>query len=341
MKSRRIRIPIIILALLIITGSIVISKETQENWPETNIKDEYKPIVETALADYKLQNRDYKSMLQKYDVFGDYLNWGITKDYSPSETIKLDEKGIPMVKYGETFYYNPGTIAQYALTMYGKFIHGDQDPAKFLIAVEKLIELQADNGCLPYPFAWKYYLEEKEYSSGWYSAMDSGQALSVYARAYHITKDKKYLEYGNKAFGFLITPVSNGGVMDTLADLDPTLDQYIIFEEYLTKPTSYTLNGFMFALMGLYDWSQIDSDTQDQASTYFKKGIKTLEKILPYYDIGGFTAYDLGYFTRKIQPHVGVGYHAIHVAFCNIFYQLTSKEVFMDYYKKWAAYVDK
>lgn len=332
---------LVLVILLLVILYFSSNQTSRENWPEVNTKPEYKQIVNDSLVLYKEYGGDYKRSLQKYDTFGDFLNWGIITTYRESEELKFDDDGIPMVKYGEEFYYNPGTVAQYALTMHGKYIHGIESPTKFLVAAEKLIELQSEDGAFRYPFDWYYYLTEEYFKAGWFSGMDSGQALSVFSRAYHMTKDSKYLGAGNKAFKFMITPINEGGPMDTLEDLDPSLNEYIIFEEYLAEPASYTLNGFMFSVIGLYDWVQIDSDTRNEAQEYYEKGIKTLEKILPYYDIGGFTAYDLGHINYDKLPLVNVSYHPIHIQFCNIFYQLTGKEIFAEYYKKWLLYVDE
>lgn len=245
-----------------------------------------------------------------------------------------------MLKYNDGYHYNTVTLAQYALSMHGRYVNGTQDYDKFLVAANKLLELQNKDGSFRYSFAWRYYLLDKAYEPGWVSGMDYGQVLSVFARAYNITGDKKYVSAGNKAVEFLIKPIDEGGVMGTLKDLDPALNEYIIFEEFISSPEAYTLNGFMFSLLGLYDWSNIDSDTRQTAYEYFMKGIDTLEKILPYYDIGGFTAYDLSHITYNRPPHIGVSYHAVHIQFCDIFYQITDRRIFSDYFQKWTSYVD-
>lgn len=174
--------------------------------------------------------------------------------------------------------------------------------------------------------------------------MDQGQALSVLARAYLVSNDERYLKAGDLALEYLIRPVSEGGVMDTLEDLDVSLKDNIIFEEYISEPASYTLNGFMFTLLGLYDWSEIEAyrgKENNVSNEYFKKGILTLKKILPYYDIGGFTAYDLGYITHKVKPHVGVGYHAVHIYLLHALYTVTSDESLHEYEQLWASYVNE
>lgn len=129
--------------------------------------------------------------------------------------------------------------------------------------------------------------------------------------------------------------------MTTLADLDESLDAYTILEEYPTEPATYTLNGYMFTLLGLYDWSCVETDTSAIAKEMFEKGIITLEKILPYYDVGGFTAYDLAHLTvENRKPHISPAYHRYHVAFCKIFYDITGNDTFNEYYLLWKSYVD-
>lgn len=340
------KILILFLSILIVIPLLNVyantsGKRVKENWPTVMQKKEYQSIVEQSLREYKLKNYDYKKSLQRYDPFGDYLNYGIYYEFKQTERLSFDDKGIPISKFNDDYYYNTVTVAQYALAMHGQYVYGKATPTKFLITAEKLLELQEEDGSFRYPFPWRHYTSKVAYKPGWISGMDYGQVLSVYARAYELTKDPVYLDAGNKAVSFLITPIDKGGVMDTLEDLDPSLKNYIIFEEFITKPANYTLNGFMFTLLGLYDWSHVESETKDDAKLYFDKGVATLEKILPYYDIGGFTAYDLTHMTHNLDPHIGTSYHAVHVHFCNLFYQITGKEIFLEYYKKWASYVDE
>lgn len=186
------------------------------------------------------------------------------------------------------------------MSLYGQYLHGKTNVNKFLDAAE-LVALQEDDGSFRYLFPWRHYTSKVAYRPGWISGMDYGQVLSVYSRAYEVTKDPAYLRAGDKAVSFLVTPIERGGPMGTLKDLCPSLQDYIIFEGFITRPNNYTLNGFMFTLLGLYDWSHVPSKTRDTAKLYFEKGIVTLEKILPYHDLGGFTAYDLTYLTYGIE----------------------------------------
>lgn len=79
---------------------------------------------------------------------------------------------------------------------------------------------------------------------------------------------------------------------------------------------NYTLNGYMFALLGLYGWSEIQRTRYENinpASLYFQRGIRALEKLLPYYDIEGFTAYDFCHCAIEKPPHILERYHAVRL----------------------------
>ncbi len=300
-------------------------------------------LVNDAISRFPKEARDFNLFLADYEPCGDYLNYGNNKEILFNfKELKFDNEGMPKVKYGEGYYYNPVTLAQYSLSVYGEYLKGENTKENFLKIADKLLTLQDSRGGFLYNFQWRYYLNNYDYKPGWVSAMAQGQALSVLARAYEITGNKKYLEAGNKALNFLITPISKGGVMANLGSLSSSLKNNIIFEEYISHVPTYTLNGFMFSLLGLYDWANVDdSNKKNTAEKYFNEGIKSLTQILKYYDIGGFTCYDLGYITKnREKPHIAVNYHGVHIYLLNSLYSITNDRILYDYYKLWKAYVD-
>jgi hypothetical protein len=330
----------LLLAIGLITALLIIVFLFQlERWPKYTIKPEYRPIVEQSIKKYKETGQDYKQNICNYDHIGSYLNFA--NKYSDTERFQPDADGIPMVKYGDKFYYNPVTTAQHALSLYNACLNGKDVLHDFLTAADRLLEMQDESGAFPYHFPFKYAVTDDILEPGWVSGMAQGQALSVFARAYHLTNEERYIKAGNKSLKFLLTPVDQGGVMDTLEDLHPSLHEYIIFEEYIADPATYTLNGYMFALLGVYDWSQISSGEEQKLSAdYFNRGVKTLEKILPYYDIGGFSAYDLSHITYNKKPHIGINYHAIHIYLLHALHTITNNETLHEYEQLWASYVE-
>lgn len=306
----------------------------------------YKELAIEYKEEYKKLNIDYKKRIIDYNPFGSYFNFGTTISYKNPYMLKFDKDGAPEIVIGKKLYYNPVSFEQYCLYIHDKYLKSNDEELKnrFIFLADKLISLQSEDGSFRYNYTWQYYLNNKEFKPGWVSGMAQGQALSVFARAYYITKDKKYLDAGEKSINFLIKPISEGGCMDTLKDLrilKPELRKNIIFEEYIANPSSYTLNGFMFILVGLYDWTQlsINNPSKQVAQNYFQKGITTLKIILPYYDLGGFTSYDLAHITYGTQPRSATNYHAIHIELLHALGKVTGENTLKQYEKKWISYI--
>lgn len=314
-------------------------------WPECVIKPEYNHLVQQALQKHKIPPGpwlDYRYHLQNYEPNNDFMNWGMTRNFSEAPTLKQDADGVPRVKYGDRFHYNPVTISQYALHLYGRSLRGEEVRELFLKAVKRLLSMQDESGAFRYPFEFAYFL--KPFRAGWASGMTQGQALSVLSRAYRLTHDRTYLDRGNDALRYMLLPVSEGGTADTLKHLHPSLEHYPVYEEYPVTPAPYTLNGFQFALIGLYDWSKtapkLNSPAASQSALAFDRGAESLRRILPYYDIGGYTTYDLSHLTYNRSPNIAGPYHAIHIYLLHALHSITGIDEFRHYEKLWASYLD-
>ncbi|MFC7373085.1 D-glucuronyl C5-epimerase family protein [Fictibacillus iocasae] len=300
-------------------------------------------LVKKSVATYKKNNYEYKHKLAQYTPQGDYFN--LSGKIFQMSRIKMDAKGIPMVKYYDKYQYNPVTIAQMGLSEHGKYVR-TQKPGhmtRFLQYADALVAYQQEEGSLRYDFYYEIKHLKAKFQPGWISAMAQGQALSVYSRAYHLTKDVKYLEAGKKCLQFLMKAKSNGGTYTNMRSLGPSYKQYGFFEEYITTPDNFTLNGYVYTLFGLYDWMKLgvkEDYGQKRAQQHLEHGIKVLKVILPKYDIGGFTSYDLSHLTRKQQPHVVPMYHAVHLYQIYGLYTITKDKTFLSYHKRWAKYVD-
>jgi len=337
-----------ILILVIITFAIIATKHivfpVSPPMQILILPKQYPAIADQAVSSYRNKKIEHNLRIGTYDPFGDYLNYGTTKFYRSGGNVKLDTEGLPQVKYGNEFHYNPVTLSQYALSKYGAFLNGNTTALhSFKKACEKLLELQGKDGSFRYSFPYRYYLTKEIFQPGWISGMAQGQALSVFARAYHITREKKYLEAGNTTLKFLVTPIAEGGPRSTLSDLHPSLSTLIFFEEYISRPNNYTLNGFMFTLLGLYDWSQITFPSRIysslQARYFFRRGLLTLKSLLPYYDIHGFSAYDLGHYFINKPPHVIPRYHAAHIQLLHALNSVSPDPVLEHYEKLLVGYV--
>lgn len=322
------------------SSRVSLTVDVAESWPSYVAT----PQVLSELSDRfdgtsgRFHDPSYVSFLQEYKPFGDYLNWGVWRRFTNDGEVVIHASGLPQVRDGDKLYWNTVTLSHFGLTMYGRLIAGDEAArAPFFTAVDKLLELQAPNGAFPYPSRQH---RQTTLPDGWVSAMAQGNALSVFARALQLKNDPRYRRAGELTFANLMTPVGEGGARTTMAALDPSLGRYIFFPEYPGNPIDYTLNGYMYALLGVYDWSHSESTSQVQAAQAFKDGMRTLDKILPLHDVEGYSTYDLAHLVLKIPPYVAPDYLGIHVHLLHALNSVSPSATLQTYERKWAAKID-
>lgn len=304
---------------LVSSGILMITSDTPD-WPQVKHEQGYDTLVRRSLEQYKEKGYTPPVSGSPYTTHGKYLHYqrGNEGEFaSMGIPIQYDSMGIPMREYSGVKQYTPVLTAQHALSEYNEIVSGNETARdRFVQLCDFLIHSQGEDGAFRYWFKWRYYLTKETYNPGWISGMAQGQALSALSRAYLLTGQEKYLNSAKAAFKFLIIPKERGGPMVTLRDLAPSLDDFIFFEEYISTPANYTLNGYMFALIGIYDYIACLGKEGEVAVAqyYFDKGMETLVNILPYYDLRGFSCYDLGHYTFPGKPpHIGVGYHNVHI----------------------------
>lgn len=320
-----------------------------DKWPTWNPGTKYATPVAQALERFKAKPSDWRTYVTPggHVWNGDYLGHSNQEVAQRWDLISLDAEDIPVVKYQGKYYRNPTTISQNAMKYYGRFVKGggDTDRATFLKHADALIAQEdSTTGAISMPYPYKAPRNANEFATGWVSAMAQGQALSVFARAYDLTKDDKYIQAGRRALAFLQVPVERGGTMSNLGNIDPTLSRYAWYEEYpqdAVSKASHVFNGHVFTLLGLYDWSQVDPDASGRtASRMFRCGAYSLERALPYFELGGYSAYDLGHLTDGIiAPRIQLiqyPYQTVHIYQLLALYSITKKRVYLDWANKFS-----
>lgn len=293
--------------------------------------------VEAAVAEYKEIGYDASNYYADYDPAGNYLRWGQMKTFRESDVIQLDAKGLPKVKYGDEYAYNPVTMSHFTLAAHGRLVTGDDTARRAMVdGADKLMSLQGDDGAFRYDFPYQYYLLEEPYKPGWVSGMAQGNAMSALVRVFDATGDRKYRAAAERAYDFLTVPISEGGTATTLEDADR--GDGVFFEEYVATPNTYTLNGYMFTLLGIYDLADATGDRGVAAT--FDEGVESLVTMLPMYDVGGFSAYDLGHVTHNADhPHVVTRYHTVHLYLLRALESVTDAPELRETREKWESYV--
>merc|ERR1719483_407691 len=178
----------------------------------------------------------------------------------------------------------------------------------------------------------KKYPKAEEVQTGWYGAMCQGQAISVLVRAFLSSGEDQYLAAARRALGPFEISSSEGGVVAKV------MDRWVWYEEYPTQPPSHILNGFMYALIGLYDLSQVEGEIR--AGELYQTGMDSLRMILPLFDSGSGTFYDLRHFTMKTAPKgARWDYHSTHINQLLTLYTVDKGNILKETAERWRGYM--
>ncbi|CAG0894028.1 unnamed protein product [Cyprideis torosa] len=174
---------------------------------------------------------------------------------------------------------------------------------------------------------------------GWYSAMGQGHAISVLTRAYHVSGDVKYLEAAQRALEPFRRDSSGSGVSSDSSRRGVRawfLGHLPWYEEYPSDPPSFVLNGFIYSLFGLYDLKDKSSD----AKQLFETGLESLLKLLPLFDTGSGSVYDLRHVSLGIAPNLARwDYHTVHINQLTHLATIIDAPLLNETAKRWASYL--
>lgn len=230
-----------------------------------------------------------------------------------------DGEGVVVWKREGEFVDHPVRLAQTTIL----FVHAYElsKEAAYLERAKKhadrlasIAEKQKNGYYFPYTYDHSLHGVEMM-KSPWYSGMAQGQALSAFARVYKATNDKKYLDYANQTFQSLIPNTENHGVS--------IIDQhgYYWIEEYPSKEPTHVLNGYIFAIYGLYDYFQVSQDPLSKK--YLQASLTTISAYIDQYQRPG----EASYYGLKYD-HVSKRYHAIHTRQLFALYRMTDEKSF-------------
>ena len=229
-----------------------------------------------------------------------------------------DSADIPMTVTddGQTVYF-PIEVAQYGLGAFDIYL--EQKDKYFLnIAIDcadSLIDHQDDNG------GWKTF--EYIYPKHPYSSMAQSESACLFMRVYTVINEQKYLYAAKKALDFMLLPLEEGGT----AKYD-AMDIYLC--EHTDPSRTVVLNGWIFSLWGLYDYSKLTGDKE--ITDAYVRTLRTLKKELSLYDCKYWSYYDKS--NRMTSPF----YHKLHIAQLDVMYDITGDEIYKEYSLKWDKY---
>lgn len=310
------------------------------------------PKSEYYLRDENLKCYDSKSKYMNFSYYSYFWSSNIVfKDKIPYNNFtlkKISPNGIHI------FYTTIGNYALYLYSIYSEILNKTRNldssinkfgenisidffKNEFLFINDFIVkEMTANNNALKNNFnlnqgcgilinkgEYKFHTVEK----GWKSSLAYGVVLSSLSRAYYITNNNIYKD---KAILLL------KGYQDN--SFKSTIFGNTFYEEYPTSKGHYVLNGFIFSLIGLYDVHNIINN--NTAKKLFDDGIKTLENILPLYDLGNGSSYDLQHIHTYTPPiKARWRYHCTHIEQLKTIYLITKKEIFKIYYERFKQYL--
>lgn len=244
-----------------------------------------------------------------------------------------DDSGVPQLDYRGRIglQYNPIAIAQYGLGNYNLWRRtSDQSRKKkfFLTADWLVAHLEPNDKRVPvwdHHFDWEY---RDTLKAPWYSGLAQGQGISLLLRAHKESGKTRYLDAARAAFASFQRPIAEGGV----AFIDESGDLW--FEEYIVAPPTHILNGFIWALWGVYDYALATRETA--AQDLFARGVRTLLHNLDRYDLGFWSLYEQS--GTRLPMVASAFYHRLHIVQLRIMNRLTGEELFARTADRWQDY---
>lgn len=244
---------------------------------------------------------------------------------------KFDANGIPINKTyidvtDKDYVYFPISIGQMGLAVFHTWLESgaEEDRRRFLKFVDWFYdnaEISKEKGA-----RWMTDVRLPQYQNPgpWQSAFSQSRGLSILLRGYQLTGDERYADLAEQALKPFTLPVSEGGVT-SYTEWGP------FYEEYTATVPTMVLNGKIFALCGLHEFTRVFPE-HALAGRLFDDGLETLEKVLPEYDLGFWSRYNLcrAPWHPEIDPAT-IAYQRLHVNQLTMLHRLTGRAIFKRY----------
>ncbi|MBE0447469.1 MAG: thioredoxin [Actinobacteria bacterium] len=238
-------------------------------------------------------------------------------------TKELDNSGIPihLLASGQRVYL-PTAVAQYGLGAYDLYLETGEMVyrQKALTCAGWLVKNQDQRG------GWDIWHRIGTYSPILYSAMTQGEGASLLFRAAMETGDTNYFKQAERALELMLLPLSLGGTS--------RMEQGRLYlEEYVGEPPNTILNGWVFAIFGLYDG--VLATSRDDFRQSLSLTVGTLANELQHYDAEYWSYYD------QRGCLASPFYHRLHLALLQICVDLFEVDQLKNYLLRWQGYQGK
>ena len=296
---------------LLVMGTFLFSCQTDTNPTEPNSDPPDYLAREYPFVDLAYNDRPY--------------SWWVPAAFDDYTT---DEKGVIVFEHKDETYYHPVQIAQkilhflasYNRTGNSRYI---EESEKFAAAILKESFRYKEALYFPYRFDWPFGGSDLVLRAPWVSGMAQGQLLSAFVNLYRETDKDEYLETCHEIFHSFyqfdqspapwIAYVDSGG--------------YYWIEEYPEKNANHVLNGYLFAIFGLYEYHLLNQDSLSRE--LFNASLTTIQDHLHLYRVpGGVSSYCIKY------PIYYPFYHLVHTDQIKKIYKMTGSDFFLQAYNQ-------
>ncbi len=130
--------------------------------------------------------------------------------------------------------------------------------------------------------AWEYLFQFDGGLPPWTSGLSQGTALQAFSRGYSKLHNTAYLSTAQQALGIFQHAPPEGVRVTTPAGAE--------YAEYTYAPSDRILNGFIQAVIGLYDYTSLTQDPLGEQ--LFEAGDAEARAEVPHYDTGAWSLYD-------------------------------------------------
>jgi D-glucuronyl C5-epimerase C-terminus len=279
--------------------------------------------------------RDYRLYDERSPNLGPYyIRWHAGDDATLGEGWEQRSFDAGGVLLSASRGYHPIDIFQYGLQRHADWVRTGDESARtdFLAQAQWAANAQTTcgdvAGVYTFPYAWRRYACD----AGFRSAMAQGEAISLLLRAFQETGQDRYLQRAVTAAASYLRTIEEGGVMWRGPD------GAVIFEEAAALPASHILNGWIYALWGLFELHLIVDDPALQA--IYEKSLATLRTYLPYYNGRDWSYYNLLACPSGFRKYATLKYHGFHIAQLSVLTSMTGDSYYANIAARWQAFLD-
>jgi heparosan-N-sulfate-glucuronate 5-epimerase len=278
--------------------------------------------------------RDYRLYDERRTDLGPYyITWHGSDDATLGEGWQgrsFDAGGVLLTTSSG---YHPIDIFQYGLQRHADWARTGDEHARtdFLAQANWAANAQTKRGDVAgvyiFPYAWRRYACD----AGFCSAMAQGEAISLLLRAYQESGDERYRERAISAASSYLHTIEEGGVMWRGPD------GAVIFEEAAALPASHILNGWIYALWGLFELHLVVDDPAYKK--IYEQSLATLRTYLPYYSGRDWSYYSLLACPGGFRKYATLKYHCFHIAQLSVLTSMTGDSYYTSIATRWQSFL--